>query len=147
MNTNSKVELYRRMKNLVQTIKRNSIREMKEEYGDEISHAEFRVILFANTEVGISMGKIAARWSMQMSNLNKVVNSLIERGYAYKKTAEDDKRVKLLFLTDEGDRIKNKYIRKFEKKIDKSLEKVNNVDIERALDTINSILVQIQGEE
>ncbi len=146
MGTNNQVELYRRMKNLVHSIKRKSIDEMKEMYGDEISHAEFRVILFVHLDEGTSMGKIAGRWSMQMSNLNKVVNSLVERGYVYKKPADDDKRIKLLFLTEEGDRIKRKFIAEFENKINKSLEKVNEKDIETALETVNSILAQIQGE-
>ncbi|MBN1623265.1 MAG: MarR family transcriptional regulator [Clostridia bacterium] len=146
MSNNNKVELYRRMKNLVHSIKRKSIDEMKEMYGKEISHAEFRVLLFINLDEGTSMGKIAGRWSMQMSNLNKVVGSLIERGYIYKKQSEPDKRVKMLFLTEEGDRIKNKFIAEFEKKINKSLENVNDKDIETALETVNSILEQIQGE-
>lgn len=144
--SNSNIELYRSMRNLVRTIKRKSIRGMKEKYGNDVNHSEFRVMLFISAENGTSMGEIASRWSMHMSNLTKVVNSLIERGYAYKKQSEEDRRIKMIFLTEEGSRIKNKYIKEFEEKINKSLEEADDNIIKATLNSVNEILGQIRGE-
>ena len=146
MGTDSKVELYRSMRNLVQVIKRRSICEMKEKFGNEISHAEFRVLLYIDPTQGSSMGDIAARWSMHMSNLAKTVSSLITRGYIYKRQSEDDKRVKLLFLTETGSVTKEKFIREFEGRINVILESVDDNHVDAALNAVNSILEQIRGK-
>lgn len=146
MDTSEKAELYRCAGCLVRKISRRSINGMREEYGSEISHAEFRVILYVSKKEGVSLGNLADRWSMHMSNLTKVVNSLVEKGYAVKKVSDSDKRVKLLFLTKKGEGIKSRYIKEFESRIDKFLEKADEDSIRIAVESINDILNQIKGE-
>lgn len=82
-----------------------------------------------------------------MSNLTKVVNSLLDRGFVTKKCSDDDKRIKLIFLTGKGRRKREKYIGEFEKLIDESLEKADKDSISSALEAIKAVLEAIQGEK
>ena len=112
----------------------------------EGGHYSFAMVPVSD-EKGTPMGDIADRWSMHMSNLTKVVNSLLERGFVTKKCSDDDKRIKLIFLTVKGRRKREKYIGEFEKLIDESLDKADEDSISSALEAIKAVLGAIQGEK
>ncbi|MBN2559252.1 MAG: MarR family transcriptional regulator [Clostridia bacterium] len=140
MENSNKVELYRQMSRLVKKLKRKSISLINKK---NLYPGEFRVLSLLDINEGISPGDIAKRWSMHPSNITITVNLLIKRGYAIKKRNESDKRRMRIFITDEGEAVKNEYFAEFEKKIGECLENVSDDKIERALDAVNDILGQV----
>ena len=143
MNKSKKIEFYRQAHSLVKKIRRRSIKKIEVYQNNDIYPGDFRVLSMLDSEKGTSIGDITRRWSMQYSNVTNTVNTLVKKGYAVKKKDEKDKRVALVYITPEGDEIRNLIFTEFDKKISECLENVSDEKITRALDAINDILEQL----
>jgi len=143
MRNSQNVELYRQAHILVKKLKRKSIEEMDILKTTEVSRGEFRVLLVLNSDTGKSLGEIANGWSMQNSNVTLTVKSLVEKGLANKRKDLKDKRVTMVFITKEGEDLRNLITMEFDRKIDENLQKVSSEKISTALDAINDILEKL----
>ncbi len=135
-----KVEFYRQMNRLVKKLRRRTISIVNRE---NLYPGEFRVLSVLNEEEGISPCEISKKWSMQQSNVTNLINLLVKRGFAVKRKSDSDKRKMLVFITPEGEKIKDEYFREFDEKISEYLENVDDITINTALGAINKILEQL----
>lgn len=135
-----KVEFYRQMNRLVKKIRRRTVNIVNKE---NLYSGEFRILAVLDKKKGISPGEIAKRWSMQQSNVTNLVNLLVKRGFAIKKKCNLDKRKMIVFITPEGEKVKDEYFREFEEKISEYLENVDDKTINIAMQAINKILEEL----
>ena len=59
------------------------------------------------------MGDLAAALHCDSSNVTGIVDRLEERGLVRRRPADGDRRVKMLFLTEEGERLRQEITRRF----------------------------------
>ncbi|MEK9671141.1 MAG: MarR family transcriptional regulator [Rhodospirillaceae bacterium] len=70
------------------------------DYG--LGRAHHRAIYFIGANVGISVNELLEILKITKQSLNRVLGALIEDGYVVQETDEDDRRRRLMQLTDKG---------------------------------------------
>ena len=74
--------------------------KMLEEIG--LGRAHHRTVYFIGRNPGITVTGLLDILKIRKQSLSRVLNQLISEAYVFRKIADDDRRKKLLFLTDKG---------------------------------------------
>jgi DNA-binding MarR family transcriptional regulator len=74
---------------------------------------DIRALMALEPGRGRTMGELAESWSCDASNATFIVDRLEERGLAERRTVPEDRRVKLVVLTDGGAEIRNRVLQRF----------------------------------
>jgi DNA-binding MarR family transcriptional regulator len=69
----------------------------------EFSMQQFRAMMAIEHHKGVSLSQVAEHLGSTLSAVSKLIDSLVERGYVRRETAEDDRRRLILALTDNGE--------------------------------------------
>ena len=67
--------------------------------------AHHRVLHFVGRDPGMTVAQLLDILRITKQSLSRVLKDLIEKGYIYQKAGEEDRRQRLLHLTDEGERL------------------------------------------
>jgi len=70
-----------------------------------------RALFVLDRTHGRSMSELADEWMCDASNATWIVDRLEERGLAERRTIPTDRRVKLVVLTEQGDRTRDEMVR------------------------------------
>jgi len=70
-----------------------------------------RALFVLDRTHGRSMSELADEWMCDASNATWIVDRLEERGLAERRTIPTDRRVKLVVLTEKGDRTRDEMVR------------------------------------
>ena len=68
----------------------------------KLGRAHQRALYFIGRQQDLTVGTLLARLGITKQSLNRVLNDLTERGLVEVRTGRDDRRHRLLRLTDEG---------------------------------------------
>ena len=83
-------------------VKRTLGAEMKKRSALELTMHQFRAMNIISRHQGASLSLVSEHMGATISTTSKLVDSLTERGYVRRRTAEDDRRRLILDLSDEG---------------------------------------------
>ncbi len=67
-----------------------------------LTFPQFRIVRTIEHHEGASMSQVAEHVGATLSATSKLVEGLVERGYVQRETSKDDRRKKVLALTDTG---------------------------------------------
>ena len=81
------------------------LEELLEEHHIDITNMQFAVLRTVAGEDGISQNKLAIFADRDKSSLTRMINTLERKKYVRREASQSDKRVKAVFITDEGRKI------------------------------------------
>lgn len=84
----------------------NQILKKRNANDRNITQGQGRILFILNQKDGISTKELSEILNIKVSSLNETLNKLIKKGYLKKETSPTDKRVLLIYLTEEGRKIK-----------------------------------------
>lgn len=67
-----------------------------------IAIAEWRVLAVLNDSDGLSVGQLAAATLLKQPTLTKVLDRMLEKGWAQRRDAQQDRRVVQVYITQHG---------------------------------------------
>jgi DNA-binding MarR family transcriptional regulator len=76
--------------------------------GLEFGRAHHRVLHFVGREPGLTVARLLEILQITKQSLARVLKELIDKGYVYQKEGEVDRRQRLLYLTGEGEALRQK---------------------------------------
>jgi DNA-binding MarR family transcriptional regulator len=65
--------------------------------------AHHRVLHFVGRDPGMTVAQLLDILRITKQSLSRVLKDLLEKGYVFQKSGEEDRRQRLLFLTDKGE--------------------------------------------
>lgn len=71
----------------------------------QFSKFELLVMMLLQRNYELSMGELSNSLNIPMSTLNGIIDRLVKKGYIIKQKAEEDKRIILASLTEEGKKL------------------------------------------
>jgi DNA-binding MarR family transcriptional regulator len=77
-----------------------------EEFG--FGRAHHRVVHFVGRDPGMTVQQLLDILRITKQSLGRVLKELIDKGYVYQKEGEADRRQRLLFLTDQGEQLRQR---------------------------------------
>lgn len=84
--------------------------KMMDQSGTDLSHPEIQALRFISTQGGISQATLTARLGVDKAAVTRVLKSLEEKGYIYRETDPEDKRVKRVYALEKAQSIKNEAV-------------------------------------
>ncbi len=78
--------------------------------GLDFGRAHHRVLHFVGREPGLTVARLLEILQITKQSLARVLKELIDKNYIYQKEGEVDRRQRLLYLTDEGEGLRQKLI-------------------------------------
>ena len=70
--------------------------------------AHHRVLHFVGREPGMTVQQLLDLLRITKQSLGRVLKELIDKGYVYQKEGEADRRQRLLYLTEKGDKLRER---------------------------------------
>ena len=84
----------------------NMLRSIDAELGNQgLGRAHHRALYFIARQPGLMVSELLALLAITKQSLGRVLNELIERGLVETRQGREDRRQKLLYLTDSGTRM------------------------------------------
>lgn len=102
--------------------------------------------LFTLGLVGKTMGKLAGEWTCDASNATWIVDRLEKHGLAERRASAADRRVKLVVLTAEGERIREEIMTEMHKPA-AAVYELDRKDLEALRDIARKLSVMVRAAE
>ncbi len=83
--------------------------EILSEFG--FGRAHHRVVHFVGRDPGMTVQQLLDILKITKQSLGRVLKELIDKGYVYQKEGESDRRKRLLYLTEEGEELRQRLMR------------------------------------
>lgn len=83
--------------------------EILNEFG--FGRAHHRVVHFVGRDPGMTVQQLLDILKITKQSLGRVLKELIDKGYVYQKEGENDRRKRLLYLTEEGEELRQRLMR------------------------------------
>lgn len=125
-------------------IHKKILREVKP---DLITRQELHLMHMIKKKSDRPMSEYATKMAISKSNLSKLMQDLIEKGYIVKAQDEQDRRVYNINLTDSGEEFLKTTRTNIEKEVARKFECLSESDIEelnRSFETIRKIIDKIE---
>ena len=87
---------------VVPTVMRSIIKEVRKHRPSSLSIAQFRVLAFLRHHPGTSLSELAEHVGLTLPTMSKVVDILVKRGYVLREDSLADRRRVMLNLSDLG---------------------------------------------
>ncbi|MGO0062438.1 MarR family winged helix-turn-helix transcriptional regulator [Brevibacillus fluminis] len=84
---------------------RRFLREMNQIFGDRLSYSEFLYLKFLDQKGSQMVSALSEEFSVSVSHITAVMNTLVSEGYVNRVRSEQDRRVVELTITEEGKRL------------------------------------------
>ena len=134
----------RSMKTLHRHISSQVMGAMQEQLQDEdLSFSQMSALHQLRTFAPLSVGGLAERTGLSLPAASHLTDRLVVRGYAQRRENPDDRRAKLLELTERGQQIVDTMDSRFTDAYRVTLQQVNPQAIEAAADAIESLLREL----
>lgn len=125
-------------------IHKKILREVKP---DLITRQELHLMHMIKKKSDRPMSEYATKMAISKSNLSKLMQDLIEKGYIVKAQDEQDRRIYNINLTDSGEEFLKTTRTNIEKEVARKFECLSEADIEElnnSFETIRSIIDKIE---
>ena len=134
----------RSMKTLHRHISSQVMGAMQEQLQDEdLSFSQMSALHQLRTFAPLSVGGLAERTGLSLPAASHLTDRLVVRGYAQRRENPDDRRAKLLELTERGQQIVDTMDSRFTDAYRVTLQQVNPQAIEAAADAMESLLREL----
>lgn len=134
----------RSMKTLHRHISSQVMGAMQEQLQDEdLSFSQMSALHQLRAYAPLSVGGLAERTGLSLPAASHLTDRLVVRGYAQRRENPDDRRAKLLELTERGQQIVDTMDSRFTDAYRVTLQQVNPQAIEAAADAIESLLREL----
>ncbi len=131
--------LFRRMQQIAVSI---FVEECK---AFDITPVQYAALVAIQTHPGIDATRLSAVIAFDRSTLGNVIERLETKGYIERKSASDDKRVKLLYLTRSGEKLLRDIMPSVDRAQARMLQPLKPAD-RRALTALLAQLVDLNNE-
>lgn len=71
-----------------------------------ITHGQGKILAILNQKDGISTKELSEILNINVTSLNETLNKLIKQNYLEKRVSQEDKRIRLIYLTEKGRKFK-----------------------------------------
>ena len=134
----------RSMKTLHRHISSQVMGAMQEQLQDEdLSFSQMSALHQLRAYAPLSVGGLAERTGLSLPAASHLTDRLVVRGYAQRRENPDDRRAKLLELTERGQQIVDTMDSRFTDAYRVTLQQVNPQAIEAAADAIEALLREL----
>ncbi len=146
--TEAATRLGRSMKTLHRYISSQVMCAMQEQLQDEdLSFSQMSAMHQLRSFAPLSVGGLAERTGLSLPAASHLTDRLVVRGYALRRENPDDRRAKLLDLTDKGQQILDEMDRRFTDTYRVALLQVSPQAIIAAADSIDLVLDELMIQD
>ena len=146
--TQAATRLGRSMKTLHRYISSQVMCAMQEQLQDEdLSFSQMSAMHQLRSFAPLSVGGLADRTGLSLPAASHLTDRLVVRGYALRRENPDDRRAKLLDLTDKGQQILDEMDRRFTDTYRVALRQVSPQAITAAADSIELVLQELKVQD
>lgn len=101
----SREHLIKEFESIFRVFNRRFLREMNQIFGDRLSYSEFLYLKFLEQKGSQMVSALSEEFSVSVSHITAVMNTLVSEGYVNRVRSEQDRRVVELTITEEGKRL------------------------------------------
>lgn len=130
-------QVYRLLRESAKTLK-NDLRKMIEKNG--ITWQQFHALYHIPAE-GAPVNELAKKLNCNASNMTGLIDRMTENGWVYRKHSEEDRRVWLIMLTEEGAALRERLIPEHNENIHKRLSVLSTEELE----TMKQLLTKLKN--
>ncbi len=110
------------------------------EFPDSLNPTHIKTMMFLKFNGPSPMSSVSKQLSLEKGSFTSVANRLINSGYVVKQRTEEDKRVFLLKLTDQGEHFSNEFGEQHLEYVKKVIGILDESEQTRYLDMIEELL-------
>ncbi|WP_195939623.1 MarR family winged helix-turn-helix transcriptional regulator [Romboutsia sp. 1001713B170131_170501_G6] len=104
-----------------------------------VNKTQLRALMFIKNYGDISMTDLCSKLNIEKGSLTSMVDDLTEKGYVIRNRDLSDRRKYLISITDRGMDLASDFMEKLSKKLEDKLSQLNDEDIKRYKDAINTL--------
>ncbi|MCH1960786.1 MULTISPECIES: MarR family winged helix-turn-helix transcriptional regulator [Romboutsia] len=104
-----------------------------------VNKTQLRALMFIKNYGDISMTDLCSKLNIEKGSLTSMVDDLTEKGYVIRTRDLSDRRKYLISITDKGMNLASDFMEKLSQKLEDKLSKLNDEDIKRYRDAINTL--------
>ena len=111
--------------------------------GDDLSFSQMSALHQLRAHAPLSVGGLAERTGLSLPAASHLTDRLVVRGYAQRRENPDDRRAKLLDLSERGQEIVDSMDRRFTETYHVAFSKVSPAAIKAAADSVERLLQEL----
>lgn len=104
--------------------------------GEELSLVQSHIIYEINRQINPSMQQVADALGMDITTFSRQIKSLVKKGLVSKSPASEDRRVSILTLTQEGERMERQIDERMNGFIEKILAQLTDFERDMVIKSI-----------
>lgn len=112
---------------------------LKKYKSHELKHTEFLLLNNLRMADGLPMNTYGEKLCISKPNLTKLVHELVEKDWVKKEKSKEDKRVTLIYITDQGRLFLQEHFRRMKEQVIASTEKLTDDEVDTLLVNFESI--------
>ncbi len=116
------------------------------EIGLSLSRFELLALLLVEKQQGLPMSPLAQRLGIPMSTATGVADRLVKKGLLKRERQEEDRRVVVVFLTVEGNKLVGKIQKQFHYIWNRACSYITEEEFETALSILKKVIAGFQKE-
>jgi len=124
-----------------------AIEDIKEVLDIDINFSYLSILCQIHILGKPAMGELAKESSIQLSTLTRVMDKLVDRGFAVRKADPSDRRVVRVDLTPEGEKIVKQFEEARKKRIESVLQQLTEREREDLVEILQNIYNRIFGKK
>ncbi len=111
----------------------------------KLSHAQFHAISFLALKGPLPMTELANKMTISKQQLTPLIYKLIEAGWAVRKTDENDRRIVLIDITEEGLKTYNELKAEIKHKFTEKLSELPENELKELDEMLQKIQIILKG--
>ena len=117
------------------------------EEGIDLSKDQFILLMYLRDEDGLQQKQLAFITNRSKTSLTRMINTLEKKGYVKRSSAEDDKRIKYIYLTSHGSDLLLKALPLVKKIIYALQDRVSIADLQTTRKVLHQIRLNIKNNQ
>jgi MarR family transcriptional regulator, organic hydroperoxide resistance regulator len=142
------VQLAQQMKALHRYVSSRMMGALQEQlHGDEMSFSQMSALHQLRAHAPMSVGGLAERTGLSLPAASHLTDRLVARGYAQRRENPDDRRAKLLDLSEQGRQFLDTLDRRFTDSYQLAFAQVSLETVQLAADSLSALLSEVLVSE
>jgi DNA-binding MarR family transcriptional regulator len=104
-----------------------------------ITRAQWLVLTRLHRRPGASLSELAEMMEVEKATAGRMIDRLVANGWVERRTAQNDRRVKRVFLTDDAERVHKRIWRVAEETVDAALADLSARESRQLMDLLSRI--------
>jgi len=130
------VETYRSLKKVHYRIRRELRKKLNEK---GVTWPQFHTLYHIKQE-GIAFNKLAKKIHCNASNMTGLIDRMVKNGWVYRERSEEDRRVWLVKLTPEGEKLRERLIPEHMENIEKRMAFLSAEELKNLQHLLNKLV-------